>query len=296
MRCFLANTTEHFSGVYEVRVKTPDGILAGYFTDTNAALAAVERVPEYTAAWATLNPIDATRLPLSTVLNPSTLFTPAELGHGQAGNEDIERRIRLLVDFDPPRDADTNATNAEKQAAWVQAEECRVYLRGLGWPEPLMGDSGNGWHLQYAVGLDNTQESTSLLRGVLAHLAVRYPMVDAGNFNASRICKLYGSMTRKGPHSDERPHRRSAIVETGSGGIVTDVQLRALVPVTANAPARENDAPGDGSVDWLLGFLEFHRVAIRSQRRKVAGGLQLEIECPWWMSTPARVPAIPLCP
>ena len=261
---------------------TTGGIRAGYFNDVDAALAAVELVPDYKAAWATLNPIDATRLPLSTVLNPSPLFTPAELGHGQAANEDIERRIRLLVDFDPPREPkDSNSTDGEKQAAWVQAEECRAYLRGLGWPEPLVGDSGNGWHLQYAVELANTPESAGLLKGVLAHLAARYPMVDAGNFNAARVCKLYGTMTRKGPHSDERPHRRSAIVEPGSGGIVTDALLRAQVPTQADAPARENDVPGDGSLDWLVGFLDFHRVPIRSERRKVPGGWQVEIECPW---------------
>ena len=270
----MAKTPKLFHGVHEVRVKATDGIHVGYFTDVDAALAAVELVPDYRAAWATLNPIDTTRLPHGTAINPAGLRRT----RNTAADEDMERRTGLLVDFDSPRyPKDSNSTDGEKQAAWVQAEGCRAYLRGLEWPEPLVADSGNGWHLQYAVALPNTAESAGLLRGVLAHLAARYPMVDAGNFNAARVCKLYGTMTRKGPHSDERPHRRSAIVETGGGGIVTAEQLRALVP----APAREQDAPGDGSLDWLLGFLTFHCVAIRSERRKVSDGWQIEIECPW---------------
>ncbi len=187
--------------------------------------------------------------------------------------------MSLLIDFDPPRAAGTNSREGEKQAAREQAERVREYLRNRNWPEPMLCDSGNGWHLIYCIDLPNDDSSTELVRGVLARLHQLFPMVDAGNFNASRLCKLYGSWARKGEHSDERPWRRSAIIEEGSDTIVTEQQLRALspAPLTVQAPKKADDV----KLSSLLGFLDYYGVALRSEPREVAGGWQVEIECPW---------------
>ena len=113
---------------------------------------------------------------------------------------------------------------------------------------------------------------------MLARLHQLFPMVDAGNFNAGRITKLYGTWARKGPHSDERPHRRSCIVETGSDEIVTKQQLQALCPVASIIAIPKAD---DVKLAGLLGFLDYYGVPLCSEPREVSGGWQIEVECPW---------------
>ena len=53
------------------------------------------------------------------------------------------------------------------------AKIIRADLEKEGWPDPLVGDSGNGGHLVYPLDLPNGEESTALLKAVLAGLARR---------------------------------------------------------------------------------------------------------------------------
>jgi P4 family phage/plasmid primase-like protien len=268
-----------FNGIHEVRVLWPadaNRIAAGYFTTEAAALQAVESEPsQYKGAYFSLNPI---KLPEGIPLNPPSLRTV----RATASEEDIERRISLLVDVDPPRPAGTNATEAEKQGAREQAERVMEWLTSQGWPQPLVGDSGDGIHLIYRVELPNDAEATALIKGFLNRLHQLFPMVDRGNFDPSRICKLYGSWARKGPHSDERPHRRSAILNAGSDIVVTAQQIQALVPAPAAAVvATMHVKANDVKLAALLGFLDHYGVGLRAQSREVSGGWHVEIECPW---------------
>jgi hypothetical protein len=263
-----------FHGVHEVRLFRPNGVCVGYFDNREAALRAVDSEPlQYKAAYFTLNPI---KLPAGIPLNPQAL-TPSR---NAAGASDIERRVWLLIDCDPPRPAKTNSTAEEKQAAREEADHIKEWLRSHGWPEPVLADSGNGWHLLYRIDLPNDEASTSLIGSSLARLKQIFPMTDAGNFDSSRLCKLYGSWARKGEHSQERPWRRSAIVEAGSGGIVTESQLRNLAPMPDPAPQTAATVT-DGDLAWLIGFLECYEVALRSEPEAVPGGWRVEIECPW---------------
>jgi P4 family phage/plasmid primase-like protien len=263
-----------FHGVHEIRLFRPTGLAVGYFDDWDAALRAVENQPlEYKAAYFTLNPLT---LPATIPVNPDAL-SPSR---NAAGGADIARRVWLLIDCDPPRTAKTNSTAEEKQAARDEAERIREWLRSHGWPEPVLADSGNGWHLLYRIDLPNNEESKTLIERFLARLKQLFPMVDAGNFDAPRLCKLYGSWARKGEHSEERPWRRSAIVEEGSGVVVTEDLIRALAP--ASTPVQTNATKADDvKLSGLLGFLDYYGVALRSEPREVTGGWQIEVQCPW---------------
>jgi P4 family phage/plasmid primase-like protien len=186
----------------------------------------------------------------------------------------------LLIDCDPPRQPKTNSTAEEKQAAREEADRIREWLRSHGWPEPVLADSGNGWHLLYRVELPNDEASKALLGRFLSRLKQLFPMVDAGNFDAPRLCKLYGSWARKGAHSDERPWRRSGIVEVGSDTVVTDGQIQSLAPTPSSVKVTPEKVD-DVKLSGLLGFLDYYGVALRSEPREVRGGWQVEIECPW---------------
>lgn len=262
-----------FDGVHEVLVKTPTGTKWGCFDDYDKALAAVENEPsEHRAAWFSLNPLNV----LGLEVNPVRLIP-----HKRADKADIALRVHLLLDFDPPRPADTSSTDAEKKAASEEMLNCREYLTSRGWPRPLVGDSGNGWHLVYNIDLPNDDESELLVKSVLSRLKELFPMLDAGNVEANRLCKLYGTWARKGQHSDERPWRRSAIIEEGNG-IVTAEQLRVLAPVVLpETRAIVAGRPNDVKLADLVGMLDYYSVGMRSQPREITGGWQIEIECPW---------------
>ena len=263
-----------FAGIHEVRLLRPNGVVVGYFDVWDAALRAVENEPsQYKGAYFTLNPL---RLPAGIPVNPVSL-NPT---HGAASASDIDRRVSLLVDFDPPRPAGTNATDEEKRAALEQAEQVIEWLTARGWPAPLLGDSGNGYHVVFRVALLNDDASTLLVRNFLKRLKQSFPLVDHGNFDPPRLAKLYGSWARKGPHSEERPHRRSYVIRSGSDTAVTAAQIQALTPVSQSSLTISTPTD-DVKLSSLLGFLEHYGIVIRSKPREVSGGWQVEVECLW---------------
>jgi hypothetical protein len=142
----------------------------------------------------------------------------AELaGGGAAADADVERRFWLLVDVDPRRPADTGATADEKRRARLLIDAIRAELRRRGWPDGILADSGNGWHLLYRVDLPNDDDATATVKAALAALARRFNTpaadVDTVVYNASRITKFYGTAARKGQDTPERPHRPSALLK-----------------------------------------------------------------------------------
>lgn len=167
-----------------------------------------------------------------TTLNP---IKSVDLDSPAAKDGDIVKRSWLLVDCDPERPTDTNATDAEKSAAWELAETVADFLTGLGWPRPVVADSGNGYHLLYRI--DLPADDGELVKGVLAGLAERFNRpgvkIDGVNYNASRITKLYGTVARKGPDTPDRPHRRSAVLDVPEPlGTVSPSQLRGVAVQT----------------------------------------------------------------
>jgi len=268
-----------FDGVHEVRVLCPSGIAVGYFDSWDQALRTVENEPsQYQAAYFTLNPLT---LPAGIPVNPQTL-TPAR---NTAGGSDIARRAWLLVDLDPPRPIKTSSSDTEKQATREQADRVREWLCSRGWPEPVLADSGNGFHLLYRIELPNDEATTALLKSFLGRLHQLFPMVDAGNFDASRVCKLYGTWARKGEHTEERPHRRSAIVEAPTAPTPVSAELiRAVAAEYVQAHERKTGlcvSESNVKLQKLIGFLEHYSVVIQSAARPITNGDQVAIECPW---------------
>jgi len=184
---------------------------SGYFDDFDQlAQAAGNLEDQGFASYVTVNPV-----------NPALLARAQNRvkRHPKAttSDADVLRRMWLPVDFDPLRPAGVSSTGEEKKAALLRAREVKDYLEEQGWPEPVVGDSGNGAHLLYRVDLPNDRESLELVKGVLEALAFKFSdetvSVDTSVANAARIWKLYGTTARKGDHTEERPHRVSRIVK-----------------------------------------------------------------------------------
>ena len=188
------NNLSWITGLREVFVKDPTGNRVGYFTDITKALATIEDRSEYQAAWFSLNICPG----VPAGFEPNRLYKAS----GRFKKTDYARRQLLLVDCDPKRPADTASTDTQKAAAKVQVLAIRDFLCNLGFPEPILCDSANGFHLLYALNEPNDEATEILVKNFLAGLSHKFSnedsQVDAGNFECNRLCKLYGTVARKG--------------------------------------------------------------------------------------------------
>ena len=183
----------------EIRVLLPKNIMKGKrFVNHAEALEWAIQFKDALAVYIVMNPFDE-----------SLIKTPL------VSDEAVTRRCWILIDVDPTRTAHTNSTDRERASAHEVITRIKEYLTSEGWPDPLECDSGNGSHLLYSVDLPNDAATRTTLANLLKYLAMFFDTpeahVDQEVFNASRITKLYGTMTRKGPPSEARPHRLSAI-------------------------------------------------------------------------------------
>ena len=154
----------------------------------------------------------------------------------------IRRYTRLFFDFDPARPKGISSTDAELDDAGLRARGLRDRLRVLDWPEPLMAMSGNGWHLQYRTALPSTDETTEILKtiyqGLHSELSDDVVGFDRSVQNPSRLCGFYGSTKRKGPNTQDHPHRQSMCWIPSEWRQVMPRQVEAL----ANRYARLSSA------------------------------------------------------
>lgn len=128
---------------------------------------------------------------------------------------DVTWRRWLPVDFDPVRPRGISSSDKEHEEAIARAYMVRDALHNEGWPAPIVADSGNGGHLLYRIDLPSNDEG--FVKRCLQALAHRFDdaavKIDQAVFNPGRIWKLYGSASRKGDHTKERPHRLARILE-----------------------------------------------------------------------------------
>jgi hypothetical protein len=203
------------------------------------ARAALEVSPHARGVYFTLN-----------ALNPDLLARRCNrMGWAEEGelttDKDVSARRWLLVDADPVRAAHISATDGEKGHALEAIGGVRAFLQSRGWPDPILADSGNGYHLLYRV--DLPADDGGLVGRVLRVLAARFDTdsarIDTSVGNASRICKVPGTLARKGDSTPSRPHRRARLVDVlGAGAAVAG---RALLEslVAEFAPPAAISAP-----------------------------------------------------
>lgn len=128
---------------------------------------------------------------------------------------EIERRHWLLIDADPIRPDGISSTDEEKAAAWEMIQGVKEWMWAhYDHTEPVLADSGNGYHLLYPV--DWPASATEKAKAVLHEVADKWDnpqvKIDRKVFNAARIVKLYGTASRKGDSTPERPHRQSKVI------------------------------------------------------------------------------------
>ena len=229
--------------VYELRIpKTKKrGVISGYFDDMNALAVNADVLSgdvDVPAVYITLNPVipDLIARSANEVLDRSEVTTK---------DHEITRRRLLLVDCDPKRPTGISSSAAEHQAAIELSRKIRAYLLSEGFPPSLLADSGNGGHNVFRIDLPNDKEAADLVKRFLESLSSRFDdavvLVDTSVWNASRICKMYGTMTRKGSNHPTRPWRKSSILDRPEKLEVVPVELLRKIAdltttITATAP------------------------------------------------------------
>lgn len=132
-------------------------------------------------------------------------------------DNDIVVRDWILVDLDPIRPKGTSSTDEQIKKALEKSSKIHNFLLEQGFPRPIVGFSGNGYHLLYRIKMLNNDENKELLKSFLVALDELFSddvvAVDQVNFNAARVCKLYGTVAHKGISTPERPHRQSKIIK-----------------------------------------------------------------------------------
>ncbi len=93
----------------------------------------------------------------------------------------------------------------------------RTFLTDRGLPDPLVGMSGNGYHLVYGVDWEITEDGEDLVECFLKAMAKQFDdaviKIDTSVHNASRVSKVYGTFPRKGDGADDRVNRMAFIVD-----------------------------------------------------------------------------------
>jgi hypothetical protein len=269
--------------VYELRIpNTRQATVRGYF-DVYAKLgqAAANMSGKAPAVYLLLNPA-----------NPDLLARAAnrlaEYAQETTADKDILTRRWLPIDLDAVRPAGISSTEEEHQQALARAQECMEWLTLQGWPAPISADSGNGAHLVSRVDLPNDEDATSLLRDCLQALSFRFDdekvKVDTGNYNASRIWKLYGTLVCKGDSIPERPHRLARTLEAPERPEVVPLPclqaLAAQVPKPPPAPARRAYR-GNGEPLNLEAWIAQHGIPIHHQKTWNGGNVWVLARCIW---------------
>ena len=234
--------------VFEVRVLDAvsadyrrEHIESGYFDyeHISAVPEALKRLLSFRGVYVTVNPVNPDLLARAVNRlrpagrNPTTADT------------DIVRRRWLLIDCDPRRASGVSSSNAEHESALAKAREIRDGLSSLGWPDPIMTDSGNGAQLMYRI--DLPADDGELVRRVIGEIAKassEQVAIDTSVHNPARIWRLPGTMNCKGDSIPERPHRMTRILEEPQDIVsVSREQMQDIV--SYQSEDTQTDAPDD---------------------------------------------------
>jgi hypothetical protein len=191
-------------------------------------------------------------------------------------DNDIINREWLLIDIDPKRPSGVSSSDKEKEDTKQYLKKIYEFLRNIGFTEPLICDSGNGFHFLYKISLENNQHSTELIKNFLVTLDMLFVNsvcnIDKAVFNASRITKLYGTISKKGNNTTDRPHRISKIIRFPEEIKVTPEILIQRVVDIMPVPEKPTYTNNYNTEKFdLQSFISKHRINVTNQHSYSGG-------------------------
>ena len=199
-------------------------------------------------------------------------------------DNDIKGRYWILIDLDPKRPAGTSSSNDEYEKAHMKAIEVYRYLMDMGFYEPVVCSSGNGWHLLLPCKIGISTETNDVVNKFLRVLSMLFSDesidIDVKVGNPARICKLYGTMAKKGTNIQDRPHRMARIVKTPEeikpNNIEYFKKVADLFPEKEQPSVNNNWKPQDSNFD-LDDFIAKHNIPV-TRKVEVADGTRYYLE------------------
>jgi hypothetical protein len=219
-----------------IEMRIPKGgklrTISGYFDDQEKLAQEIQKYSadeSIGAVYYTLNPC-----------NSALLARASNRSKAYADNTTSD----VQIDVDVNRPAGICSTDAEKEAARSVTRKVLESLSAVSWPQPVIADSGNGWHLLYRIELPNDEVSDALVKSCLEALAAKFnnssATIDTAVHNAARITKAYGSMVRKGDSTKDRPHRPSRLFRVPANIEVVPRERLEMLAKEAPQPAEPN--------------------------------------------------------
>ena len=238
----------HLPGdVTELRAIRKNGYIeAGYFDDFDKMAKEAYRLSESGQIVAVyLVPNEGDKALLSRAAN--RMYTANDGKKDTTADKDIIKINWVLIDADAKRPAGISSTDAQHEAAIKMIYDIRDYLIGLGFNSIsiIVADSANGGHILVRVNLKPTTENKSLIKSCIAALKARFETsivgIDESVINPSRVWKIYGTISKKGDFTDERPHRKAHLLEVPENIVIE--RIESLQTLAATEPQPEVTAP-----------------------------------------------------
>ena len=242
--------------LFEIRVIQGRGkSLSGYFKDIDKAVTALDNLPENQLrnanVYITLNQI---KEDCYARLQQDRICVPAET----TADGDIVNYEWLFIDLDPVRAKGTSSSNEQVKKAKDRAVKVYSFLKQEGFEEPVIGMSGNGYHLLYKVSLmlDKKDVVEKFLKALDLMFSDDDIKIDTVNHNPSRICKMYGTLAQKGTGTEDRPHRMAFVVSAPEQIAATKLayveKIAGMLPQKEKPQAYNNYYPqGFDVVAWM---------------------------------------------
>ena len=248
----------------EIRILDPNSkkSYSGYFTDVETILREI-RPYENCNIYFTLNVIN------DACYSREQHDRLSSRPKSTTSDNEILARKWCLIDIDCEKPADTNSSDEEKELAKEVVNNVYKFLRDEGFEQPVICDSANGFHLLYKMAMKSTTENTETMKNFLKVLDMYFSTekvkIDTSTFNPSRICKLYGVISRKGSNTKERPQRESKILRVPKDVKATPNEYFEKVASYIPKPEKRDRTNfyGTNSFD-LDAFLQEHNIAVRN--------------------------------
>lgn len=211
-------------------------------------------------------------------------------GNGRK-KENIVRREYLVVDIDPVRASGSNSTDAQMVESYALACRIHNFL-----PSLFMGCSGNGWHLIYICNLENTDEDNQLVNEFYDCLDKLFSTptqkIDRCMADINRLTKIYGTMSRKAPHTDDCPQRQSfmyasekgiyrALIDEKQTTIINSRDLSFMIDVmnvridqrneinSNSSNNNDNNKKRSENQEWIVSWCKEHNLEFREFEKGV---------------------------
>ena len=286
-------TLLHLPGdVTELRAIRKNGYIeAGYFDDFDKMAKEAYRLSESGQMVAVyLVPNEGDKALLSRAAN--RMYTANDGKKDTTADKDIIKINWVLIDADAKRPAGISSTDAQHEAAIKMIYDIRDYLIGLGFNSNsiIVADSANGGHILVRVGLKPTTENKALIKSCIAALKARFETrivgIDESVVNPSRVWKIYGTISKKGDFTDERPHRKAHLLEVPENIVIE--RIESLQTLAATEPQPEVTAPkttyqskGDHPAFDIETWMSAHGIEVTKKEPYNGGTKYIIRSCPF---------------